>query len=34
MIEAPVILPDAPAIPGLAFRPFDPERETIPASST
>jgi mycothiol synthase len=27
MIEAAVILPDAPAIPGLAFRPFDPTRD-------
>src|SRR4029079_12301510 len=27
MIEAAVILPDAPAIPGLAFRAFDPGRD-------
>jgi mycothiol synthase len=27
VIQAPVTLPDAPAIPGLAFRPFDPDRD-------
>src|SRR5262249_11787811 len=27
MIDAPIHLPEAPPIPGLVFRPFDPDRD-------